>query len=740
MSDVFSRFSPFIQEYIYRNGWTELRQIQTDAARVIFESDDDLLLTTPTASGKTEAAFFPVISELYERPSDSFGVLYIAPLKSLINDQFSRIEELLQESNIPVYHFHGDVAASHKAKAIKDPKGIVQITPESLESMLINRSNDIFRLFCDLRYVIIDELHTLTGSDRGNQIICQLARIAHIIGYHPRRIGLSATVGDVTEACRWLSMGDGRRAVCPDVPRAALKWRLGLEQFYIGTDGLSVSNGQAEDGETEDDAVTEVERERPPFDPGYSYLYDCVKGRKCIVFSNSREETEYVTATLRQIAEKLGEPDVFSIHHGNLSASLREGAELDLKNDEVVNTTCATVTLELGIDIVKLERVLQVEAPNSVSAMLQRIGRSGRRGGAPEMMMIFREEMPLPDTPLPQLVPWQILQAVAIIQLYAEERFIEPPVRKRLPYSLMLHQTLSVLKASGELSPAALAKRVMSLPPFECVTKESYRALLLSMISNELIERTETGGLIIGLKGERLTSSFKFYAVFKDSEDFTVRSGSDEIGTITSPPPVGDRFALAGRVWEVTELDIRGKLVFVTPVGGKMEVSWPGDYGEIHTKILKGMQKILCESTVYPYLKPAAAKRIAEARALAVRTGFHVKPIVPLGGYSYAFFPWLGTKAFRTVRKLLLKLKERFKLSAIDYERCYYISFRMENGTPEQLYAALKAEAGEDVIDLLSLAGAGENPIFDKYDEYIPSALLREAYAEDRLEKKIQLD
>ena len=740
MSDVFSRFSPFIQEYIYRNGWTELRQIQTDAARVIFESDDDLLLTTPTASGKTEAAFFPVISELYERPSDSFGVLYIAPLKSLINDQFSRIEELLQESNIPVYHFHGDVAASHKAKAIKDPKGIVQITPESLESMLINRSNDIFRLFCDLRYVIIDELHTLTGSDRGNQIICQLARIAHIIGYHPRRIGLSATVGDVTEACRWLSMGDGRRAVCPDVPRAALKWRLGLEQFYIGTDGLSVSDGQAEDGETEDDAVTEAEQERPPFDPGYSYLYDCVKGRKCIVFSNSREETEYVTATLRQIAEKLGEPDVFSIHHGNLSASLREGAELDLKNDEVVNTTCATVTLELGIDIGKLERVVQVEAPNSVSAMLQRIGRSGRRGGAPEMMMIFREEMPLPDTPLPQLVPWQILQAVAIIQLYAEERFIEPPVRKRLPYSLMLHQTLSVLKASGELSPAALAKRVMSLPPFECVTKESYRALLLSLISNELIERTETGGLIIGLKGERLTSSFKFYAVFKDSEDFTVRSGSDEIGTITSPPPVGDRFALAGRVWEVTELDVRGKLVFVTPVGGKMEVSWPGDYGEIHTKILKRMQKILCEGTVYPYLKPAAAKRIAEARALAVRTGFHVKPIVPLGGYSYAFFPWLGTKAFRTVRKLLLKLKERFKLSAIDYERCYYISFRMENGTPEQLYAALKAEAGEDVIDLLSLAGAGENPIFDKYDEYIPSALLREAYAEDRLEKKIQLD
>ena len=736
MAEVFSRLAPFIQEFIYRNGWTELRQIQTDAARVIFESDDDLLLTTPTASGKTEAAFFPIISELYERPSDSFGILYIAPLKSLINDQFGRIEELLNESGIPVYHFHGDVAASHKAKALKEPRGIVQITPESLESMLINRSNDICRLFCDLRYVVIDELHTLTGSDRGNQILCQLSRIARYIGYHPRRIGLSATVGDTDAACRWLSMGDGRRAVCPEVPRQGLKWRLGLEQFYIGKDGLAPEPQADEEGAS----IEPVNAKRANLDPGYSFVYDCVKDRKCIVFANSREETEYVTATLRQIADKLGEPDIFSIHHGNLSASLREGAELDLKNDEVVNTTCATVTLELGIDIGRLERIVHIEAPNSVMAMLQRIGRSGRRGGIPEMMMVFREEMPLPDTPLPQLIPWQLLQAVAIIQLYAEERFIEPPIRKRLPYSLMLHQTLSVLKASGELTPAQLAGRVMALPPFSEVSRESYRKPLLSMISNDLIERTESGGLIIGLGAEKMTSSFKFYAVFKDSEDFTVRSGSDEIGTITSPPPVGDRFALAGRVWEVQELDIKGKLVFVNPVGGKMEVSWPGDYGEIHTKILKRMKRILSEDTNYPYLKEAAAKRIEETRALAQRTGMLRSPIVHLGGYSYALFPWLGTKAFRTLRKLLLTFKDRFKLSAIDYERCYYISFRMEKGTPAELYAALKEASAEGVLDPYELAGAGENPIFDKYDEYIPSELLREAYASDRLVSSIPLD
>ena len=385
----------------------------------------------------------------------------------------------------------------------------------------------------------------------------------------------------------------------------------------------------------------------------------------------------------------------------------------------------------------RLERVVQIEAPNSVSAFLQRIGRSGRREAPPEMMLVFREEMPIPATPLPQLIPWQLIQAIAIIQLYAEERFIEPPSKKKLPFSLMFQQTLSVLSACGELTPAALAGRVMTLPPFSEVSRDDYRALLISMIQNDFIEKTETGGLIVGLSGERLTNSFKFYAVFKDSEDFTVRCGSDEIGTITSPPPVGDRFALAGRTWEVEELDVKGRLVFVKLVEGKMEVSWPGDYGEIHTKILKRMKKVLAEETAYPYLKPSAAKRIEEARALAKRVSMLDFPIIPLGGYSYALFPFVGTRSFRTVRKVLARLKDRFKLSAIDYERCYYISFRMERGTPQQLYNAILAELSDEAFSLEALAASGENPIFDKYDEFIPAELLRKAYASDRLQNPI---
>ncbi len=729
MSEIFSKFAPFIQEYIYRHGWEELRAVQTEAARVIFETDSNLLLTTPTASGKTEAAFFPIISELYENPGEGFGALYIAPLKSLINDQFGRMDELLDQSGVPVCHWHGDVAASHKAKALKNPRGILQITPESLESMLINRSNDIMRIFADLRFVVIDELHTLTGSDRGNQIICQIARISRLIGRSPRRIGLSATVGDVKATCEWLGAGSGRETVCPSFPAARLRWRLGAEHFYIGTQGLARQDVSVESNSPQ--------KQISELDPGYEFIYESVKGKKSLVFSNSREETEYITATLRQIAAKRGEPDVFSIHHGNLSASIREGAELELKNDEIVNTTCATVTLELGIDIGRLERIVQVEAPNSVSSLLQRIGRSGRRGAPPEMMMVLREEQPVPNTPLPQLVPWQLLQAIAVVQLYAEERFIEPPIRKKMPLSLLFHQTLSVLLASGELTPASLAGRVLSLPPFDHIDREIYRALLLSMIQNDFIERTESGGLIVGLSGEKITSSFKFYAVFKDSEDYTVRSGSDEIGTITTPPPIGDRFALAGRVWEVEELDVKGKLVFVHAVEGKMEISWPGDYGEIHTKILRRMKQVLDEDKQYPYLKDGAKKRLDEARALAQRTGFTQCPIVSLGGYSYALFPWLGTRSFRTVRKLLAKFKERFRLSAIDYERCYYITFRMERGTPAELISALRSELSGE-LDLYSLSASGETPIFDKFDDYIPSELLRRAYAEDRLGKETE--
>ncbi len=721
MSNIFERYAPFIQDFIYRNNWEELRPVQLEAARVIFDTDNNLLLTSSTASGKTGAVFFPILTELYENPSTSFGVLYISPLKSLINDQFNRMDELLDLSGISVFHWHGDVSASHKTKAFKNPSGILQITPESLESMLMNRSNDIVRLFHDLRYIVIDEIHTLTGTDRGNQIICQLSRLQRLICNSPRRIGLSATVGDVKVAANWLGTGSSRDTEMPELPIEKLRWRLGLEHFYI-------------QNQNENQAVPPTENTdgKAMFDPGYEYIYNCVKNKKSLVFSNSREETEYVTATLRQIADAKKEEDIFTIHHGNLSASLREEAEMKLKDDDTHTVTCATVTLELGIDIGKLERIVQNNSPNSVSSFLQRLGRSGRRDAPPEMMMVFREENPLPNAPLPQLIPWELIKAIAIIQLYIEERFIEPPKVKKKPFSLLFQQTLSILNAAGELTPKDLAERVLDLPPFQTVSKEEYKTLLLAMLQNGYIQQTEEKGLIVGLEGEKLTNSFKFYAVFKDSEDFTVRCESDEIGTITTPPPVGDRFALAGKVWEVEELDIPRRLVYVKCIKGKMEISWPGDYGEIHTRILERMKQVLCEDTIYPYLQQNSVSRLQSARNVARNTGMLKNSLVHLGGYSWCLFPWLGTRSMRTLRRYISQNRDEYKISNIESESCY-IMFKMEVNDPKGFLTMLDEKAKMYGIDTYSLVGTTEMPIFEKYDSYIPGQLLRKSYAEDRL-------
>lgn len=745
---AFEKYSPFIRDYIYSRNWDSLREVQIGAAEVLFGTENNLLLTSSTASGKTEAAFFPIISRLYDDPPQTFGALYIAPLKSLINDQFSRLDELLDMSGIPVFHWHGDVAMSHKNKALRDPKGILQITPESLESMLMNRNNDIVRLFGDLRYVVLDEIHTLTGTDRGNQIICQLCRISRLIGRDPVRVGLSATIGDTDIAAKWLGAGSERGVSVVGMKETRTSWRLGMEHFYIQSDSPDQSEsgnkyltavGEATPGTTdgagEPDCPEAPENSGSytPLDPGFEYIYDCTADKKCLVFSNSREETEYLTATLRQIADRRGDPDVFLIHHGNLSASLREEAEMKLKDDELRTVTCATVTLELGIDIGRLERIVQLDAPTTVSSLLQRLGRSGRRGAPPEMMMVFREENPLPNTPLPQLMPWGLLRAIAIVQLYLEERFIEPPNVKKLPFSLLFQQTLSTLAASGELTAKRLAEKVLSLPPFAGVTKEEYRTLLLSMIKNDFIEMTEEKGLIVGLKGERLINSFKFYAVFKDSEDYTVRAGSDEIGTITTPPPVGDRFALAGRVWEVEELDVARKLIYVKEVKGKMEISWPGDYGEIHTRILERMKQVLEEDTVYPYLKKNARKRLDVARRVARNTGMLKKSIVHLGGYTWCLFPWLGTRSFRTLRKFITKNGAKFRISGMEYEGCCYMTFKMERGDGRELISYLSKKASTEGIDKSALVAPSECPVFEKYDDFIPSELLRDAYMADRL-------
>jgi len=196
---------------------------------------------------------------------------------------------------------------------------------------------------------------------------------------------------------------------------------------------------------------------------------------------------------------------------------------------------------------------------------------------------------------------------------------------------------------------------------------------------------------------------------------------------------VGDRFALAGHVWEVKELDIPRKLIYVDRVKGKMEISWPGEYGEIHTKILERMRRVLTEDTEYPYLKPNAAKRLRVARHVARNTGMLEKPIVHLGGYTWCLFPWLGTRSFRTLRRFIMRHGKDYKLSGMEYEGGNYMTFKLERGGGEEFMRYLGDLIAREGIDVSQLVGETELPVYEKYDDHIPGDLLRKAYYTDKL-------
>lgn len=775
---AFDRYAPFVQDFIYNHNWENLRSIQVAAADAIFNTDENVLLTASTASGKTEAAFFPILTELWENPPASVGAIYIGPLKALINDQFYRLGDLCEEADIPVWHWHGDVSASHKAKMLKHPSGILQITPESLEALLMHKHAAVPRLFCDLRYVVIDEVHSLLRGDRGGQTLCLIERLGRMAGVNPRRIGLSATIGDPERTGTFLASGTGRGCIIPRFEEPRRVWRLSMEHFYITgpqateralqdhgpqqADVLKVervAGGEDRGGANDDgsrmapralpdpDGVTVLDADDNALlaptdtapndaDPGIGYIFERTRGRKCLVFVNSREEAEAVCSMLRSYCEARHEPDRFLIHHGNLSASYRETAEDIMRDDEQLQTTVTTATLELGIDIGRLERAFQIDAPFTVSSFLQRMGRTGRRDDPPEMHFVMREEQPEPRSMMPETVPWKLIQGIALVQLYREEKWVEPPALDRLPYSLLYHQVMATLASCGELSPAELAQRVLTLSYFHRVSADDLRVLLHHLIDTDQVEVTEGGGLIVGISGERITNSFKFYAVFQENEEFTVRCDSSELGTIVNPPPAGERIAIAGHCWLVEEVDWKRHLVFCTQVKGRVPAYFGDCAGDINTHVLERMKRALEEHDAYPYLLGNARARLAQARHVAANAGVagrDSRPLINLGGDTWALFPWLGSYAFLALERLLkIKCADELGLKGLDPSRPYFMQFRMK-ADEETFYQVVAAEAEADFAPI-DLVYPGEVPYFDKYDEMLPAELVRKGFAEGVLD------
>ncbi|WP_405172633.1 DEAD/DEAH box helicase [Paenibacillus sp. FSL H8-0280] len=717
MSDnPFYRLAPFVQEFIYKKRWESLRPAQIEACNICFHTPHHMLIAAGTASGKTEAAFFPALTELYERPSKSVGILYIGPLKALINDQFERLKDLLSEGNIPVWHWHGDVPQAEKTKLMKNPSGVLQITPESLEGLLMNRPNAIPALFHDLRYVIIDEVHAFMGADRGIQVLSELARIERMAGCAPRRVGLSATLSDYDAATSWLAAGTQQGVDVVSSP-GGRKLRLRVEHFSFP------------DAQDEEQAE-QLHNARKAY---YDFIYESTHRKKALIFTNSRTDAEVTILEMRRVAARRQERDVFHVHHGSISAMLREETEAALRTGSGPAVAAATVTLELGIDLGELERVVQLGAPYSASSFVQRLGRSGRREDmASEMLFVCPEEED-EEAQLPARMPWTLMRAIAVIELYVKTKWVEPLEARKMPIGVLYHQTMSMLKSMGEVEPRDLAEAILSLAPFALIRPDQYQVFLNYLIETDHLQWTEDRTLIIGLTGEKIVNNYRFYAVFKDDEEHKVLNGSEEIGSITTVPPPGYCFSLAGKLWKVEEVDHKHKAVYVKSAKGKVDTLWLGAGGDIHTSVVQKMREVLSDSTIYPYLSPQAVNRLERARRLARESGLLKQVVIPAGGDSMYVLPWVGSKSFRTLERLMKhNLSKKLALRSVVPMEPYYfvVSGKVDERT---LLAEIMSEC-RTAEDASALLAEDEAPYLGKYDEFVAPPLIREAFAVDGLD------
>jgi ATP-dependent Lhr-like helicase len=732
---TFSRLAPFIREYIYEKKWTALRDIQEAAIAEILDGDGHLLIAAGTASGKTEAWFFPIVSMLCESKPSSAGVLYIGPLKALINDQAQRLAPLMELAGIPLWRWHGDVSDHHKKALLENPSGILQITPESLEALLLRSPGKIRSLFHALAFVVIDEVHAFMGSERGSQILCQLARIEEAALCRPRRIGLSATLGNYHEAVEWLERGSGRVIRSANSGLTALICENGKRRR------VSIALDHFSGGGAEERAY-------------YEALYQQVRGRRCIIFTNSRIEAESVITSLGEISAGWKGGDRFFVHHGSLSASLRSETERELRDSAGPVTAAATATLEMGIDIGKLDRVIQIGPPLSVSAFVQRLGRSGRLRGKPEIYFSSIEEQSRWEHPVNGL-PWDLLKTIAIIELYLTEKWIEQGGDNPLPFSLLIHQTVSVLCSLGEHTPASLERRILSLPAFVHFSEDDFRELAAHLVSLDLIGKTDSGGLIAGLEAEHLTSHYSFYSVFADAAEYRVVSGGREIGSIHFIPPEGSTIVLGGRYWRVERTAQREREIMVSPGEAGSRQVWRGGGADLHGRVAAHMRRVLAEKTVYPYLSEHACSRLADARKLAEQWRLTENIFIPAESPDeteylsaqadpaeavprlFVLLPWLGSRSMRTLLLILQNREYRKTLGIRSLSRENELSVNIRSSLPIPRFCACLAEIlkhHQTPESLYPLIDPAQIPLLGKFDPYLPPAALVRQYVAAMLE------
>ena len=699
MTSAFDKLARPVQKWIRQQGWRELRDIQARSIRTICETDADLIVAASTAGGKTEAAFLPLISQVLDEPFGGIGfdLLYIGPLKALITDQAMRLEGICQEAELPVVPWHGDVSQSIKTRALKSPKGILLITPESLEALFIRRGLEIARLFGATRAVVIDELHTVLDSERGVQLRSLLTRLELTIKRPIRRIGLSATLGDMDLAKAYLRPDAAGSVQLIEAEGGEAELRLQLRGY--------VSGDEDENSPSATDAIA-------------AHLFKHLRGSDNLVFAGARQRVEIYADRLRELCEREHLPQEFYPHHASLSREHRDFVERRLKDAAKPTTAVCTSTLELGIDIGDVTCVAQIGAPFSVAALRQRLGRSGRREGQPAVLRQYAVETQLtPESSFVDRLRLGLIRSIAMIDLLLEG-WCEPPRPQALHLSTLVHQILSVIAQRGGASASVVYSILCREGPFRKVTTEVFADVLRAIGHTEtgLIEQSGGGLLLLGPAGEKLVEHYSFYAVFQTPEEFRLVAEGRDLGTlpIDNVLAPGMLLIFSGRRWVVQEIHDREKVIMVKPAKAGVPPVFGGDPGDIHDKVIDRMFAVLEGGTRPAYMDAASLKMLAEARANYDQLGFRATNIQALGERTSIIATRVGT--VKTSTLALALRSEGFSVEQHDG----FLLVEVGDETPDLRALLADLRSGEPV-DLF--AGAG-NLMSEKFHPYLSSALL----------------
>lgn len=570
---AFARFPPRLQEAIVsRLGWTALRPVQDLAGTAILDGKNVVVLA-PTAGGKTEASIFPALANLVEREPEGVGVIYIAPIKALLNNQDERLGTYAEMVGLRHFVWHGDVGDAAKRRFIREPAQILMTTPESLEVMLVSPRSPAPRLFKDLRLIVIDEIHALAGTDRGAHLMSVTERLVPLSENDVQRVGLSATVGNPDAILAWLGGSSKREGVVVDPPKP----RTARELFV----GLHTS-------------VSELA----------SAAAVRASAKKSLFFCQSRSLTETVAERMRGRSI-----DVF-VHHSSVSLEERKAAEQRFANGSNACIVC-TSTLELGIDVGDLDLVFQANAPTTVSSFMQRMGRTGRRAGTTPNTTFLCED------------PEAVLQAIALIEL-AREGWVEPVSEQGRCWPVLVHQLLAMSLQFGAVSAERCWEQLSRVPDFRGIARAEFDDVVEHMKREAFL--FESGGLLsMGDQAERVFGRKNFmelYAVFSSPQLFRVQTAAGrELGSLEQT--YVDRlveqmssFLLGGRAWTVERVNHEERLVLVRDAPGGVKPSWGGFTPQhLGFELCQRMMRVLTEDTTYSYVDPIALKHIGEKRA-----------------------------------------------------------------------------------------------------------------------------